>query len=72
MGYIKNYPGLGMNPKSDKHILPAGYTPVEQPYYKGDGVHSVQELQDLCKQFMEYCHQQAIIKQELIRELKSL
>lgn len=61
---------LGMNPRSDQEILPKQYTVVEQPYYKGDGVHNVKELQQLCNDFKEYCHQQAIIKQELIKEIK--
>ncbi len=67
MGYIRNFKGFGMNINSDKFILPAGYTPVPQPYYKGDGNHSVKELQKLCEDFTEYCHQQALIK-----EIKSL
>lgn len=72
MSHIKKFQGLGMNINSDKYILPAGYTPVEQPYYMGDGMHSVNEMQKLCKDFMEYCHQQAIIKNELIKEIQSL
>lgn len=72
MGYLKSFKDLGMNPVSDIHILPAGYKYVEQPFYIGDGNHSVHELQELCKQFTEYCHQQAIIKQELIKEIQSL
>lgn len=72
MGIIKKFQGLGMNINSDKFILPDGYMAIEQPYYKGDGTHSVSELQKLCKDFTEYCHQQAIIKNELIKEIKSL
>lgn len=71
MSYIKTFQGLGMNINSDKFILPDNYIPIEQPYYKGDGQHSVNELQELCNQFKEYCHQQAIIKNELIKEIKS-
>lgn len=72
MGNIQKFGGLGMNINSDKYILPDNYTPIEQPYYKGDGQLSVNDLQLLCKQFTEYCHQQAIIKQALIKEIKSL
>lgn len=72
MGHIKKFKGLGMNANSDKYILPNGYVPIEQPYYKGDGVHSVKELQELCNKFSEYCHQQSVIKQSLIREIQSL
>lgn len=42
---------------------------AKQPFYKGDGMHGVTELQDICKQFKEYCHQQALIKQELLLRL---
>ena len=67
---IKNFPMLGMNTVSDKYILPELYMVVKQPHYKGDGEHSIKELQDLCKWFTEYCHQQALIKQELIKTIK--
>lgn len=67
---LKNFQDLGMNTNSDKFLLPKHYTPVQEPYYKGEGEHSVKELQELCKQFKEYCHQQAIIKQKLIEEIK--
>lgn len=60
-----------MNVNSDKYLLPDHYTPIQEPFYKGDGEHSVGELQELCKQFKEYCHQQAIIKERLIREIKN-
>ena len=56
----------------DKHLLPEHYTPIAKPYYKGDGNHSVKELENLCNDFTEYCHQQAIIKNALIREIQSL
>ena len=72
MRNLKTFQGLGMNANSDKYILPDHYIPIEQPYYKGDGQHSVSELQKICKDFAEYCHQQAIIKNELIKEIKSL
>lgn len=68
---LKDFKDLGMNINSDRYILPEQYTPIEEPFYKGDGNHSVHSLQELCKQFKEYCHQQSIIKQTLIRELKS-
>lgn len=72
MGNIKKFQGLGMNINSDKYILPDDYTPIAQPHYKGGGQHSVFELEELCEDFAEYCHQQAIIKQELIKEIQSL
>lgn len=42
---------------------------AKQPLYQGDGMHGVTELQGICKQFEEYCHQQALIKQELLKRL---
>ena len=72
MSHLKQFQGLGMNINSDKFILPDHYIPIEKPYYKGDGNHSINELQELCNKFEEYCHQQAIIKNELIKEIKSL
>ena len=69
--YYKEYPNLGMNKDSDGYLLPIQYkTVVEQPFYKGDGEHSVKELQEICNQFKEYCHQQAIIKNNLIIAIK--
>lgn len=59
----------------DQMYLPIHYRGilVEQPFYSGDGNHSVSELEALCKQFQEYCHQQAVIKEgckRIIVELK--
>lgn len=71
MGLLKSFTGLGMNINSDKFILPDHYIPVEQPFYPGDGNLSLKQLEPLCKQFSEYCHQQAIIKSKLIEEIKS-
>jgi hypothetical protein len=51
--------------------LPKGYTVIEQPHFKGPGNHSVRELEELCKTFTEYCHQQQIIKQQLVNKLKN-
>ena len=38
---LKNFHDLGMNPNSDKFILPDHYIPVPEPVYKGDGQHSI-------------------------------
>lgn len=48
---------------SDDMYLPIHYKgiKVEQPYYTGDGNHSVVQLEALCRQFQEYCHQQSVI-----------
>lgn len=49
----------------DQMYLPIHYKSmlVEEPFYQGDGVHNVRELEAICRQFKEYCHQQAVIKQ---------
>jgi len=59
---------------SDEMYLPIHYKSmvVRPPYFKGKGVHSVKELEDICEQFTEYCHQQAIIKQNCIKHLVEL
>ena len=45
---------------------------VSEPFYRGDGEHSIKELQNICTQFKEYCHQQALVKQELISYINKL
>lgn len=62
---------LGMNEASDKAILPEHYAYQEEPAYLGDGNYSVNQLQTICKQFKERCHQQSIIKNELIKNYES-
>ena len=68
---LKNFNDLGMNINSDRFILPEQYQRVvPEPSYRGMGNHSVRELEAICEQFKEYCHQQAIIKQYLIEDIK--
>lgn len=67
---LKSFHDLGMNVNSDKFILPDHYMPVPEPVYRGDGQHSVTELQQIIRQYKEYCHQQALIKQALIKDIK--
>jgi hypothetical protein len=59
---------------SDDMYLPIHYKgiKVEQPFYKGDGQHSVNQLQSLCNQFSEYIHQQQIIKQNCMKHIVDL
>jgi hypothetical protein len=54
---------------SDDMWLPIHYKgiKVEQPYYSGDGNHSVAELEKICNQFKEYTHQQHIIKHNIMK-----
>lgn len=63
---------LGVNPKSDKMILPNHYEVINEPYYTGDGNHSVAQLEHLCNCYKEYCHQQGVIKQSFIEKIKEL
>ena len=55
----------------DLMYLPIQYHRIKakQPYFKGKGEHSVKELEDICEQFAEYCHQQAVIKQNAIKRV---
>ena len=59
---------------SDDMYLPIMYKGiiVQQPFYSGDGNHSVKELQEICNQFKEFCYQQAIIKQNVMKHLVEL
>ena len=59
---------------SDDMYLPIMYKGilVQQPFYSGDGNHSVHELQEICNQFKEFCHQQAIIKQNCMKHIVEL
>ena len=55
----------------DLMYLPIQYHRIQakQPYFKGKGEHSVKELEDICEQFSEYCHQQAVIKQNAMKRV---
>lgn len=59
---------------SDSMYLPIQYkdTLVELPHYNGKGNHSIASLEALCEQFKEYCHQQAIIKQNCMKHIVEL
>jgi hypothetical protein len=62
---------VGDEELADRVLLPKSYRKLEeQPYFKGKGEHSVMELEKICEQFSEYCHQQAIIKQNLKKMLQ--
>ena len=66
-----NMDKLGNSSGSDEMLLPQHYTRIDEPHYSGPGNHSVKSLQELCESYKEYCHQQAIIKQELIKLIKN-
>jgi hypothetical protein len=59
---------------SDDMYLPIHYKviKVEQPFYSGDGNHSVSQLETICRQFKEYCHQQSVIKQSCMKHIIEL
>ena len=59
---------------TDEMYLPIQYKGIiaKEPFYKGDGMHSVNELQELCKQFKEYTHQQQVIKQNCMQHIVDL
>ena len=62
---------IGMNDNFDKKLLPPHYTHQTRPYYTGDGNLSVNQLQELCNEFTEYIHKQAIFKRKLIEHINS-
>lgn len=59
---------------SDDMYLPIHYRgiKVQPPFYSGDGVYNVSELQDLCRQFTQYVHQQQLIKQNCQKVILNL
>lgn len=59
---------------SDEMYMPISHKGmvVSEPFYEGRGNHSVAQLEALCEQFKEYCHQQAIIKQNCMKHVVEL
>ena len=59
---------------SDEMYTPIHYKGmiVEKPFFEGKGNHSVAKLEEICEQFKEYCHQQAIIKQNCMKHIVEL
>lgn len=45
---------------------------VKQPFFEGKGNHSIMQLEAMCEQFKEYCHQQQIIKQNCMQHIVEL
>ena len=56
---------------TDLMYLPIQYHRIQAkpPVFKGKGNHSINDLEKLCKEYEEYCHQQAIIKQNVMKHL---
>lgn len=61
---------LGMNERSDVNLLPPHYTYQPEPYFKGKGMHNVLELEEFLIEYKEYGHQQGLIKQKLIGQIR--
>ena len=59
---------------SDEMYTPIHYKGMilKQPLFEGKGYHSVAQLEEICEQFKEYCHQQAIIKQNCMQHIVEL
>ena len=49
--------------KSD--LLPAWYKPMQEPYFKGNGIHSVSELESICTDYKELVHQLQLTQQSI-------
>jgi hypothetical protein len=59
---------------SDEMYTPIQYKGmiVKEPFFEGKGNHSVAQLEAMCEQFKEYCHQQAVIKQNCMKHIIEL
>jgi len=59
---------------TDDMYLPILYKgiKVKQPFYSGDGNYNVLQLEAICRQFQEYMHQQAVIKQNCMKHIVEL
>lgn len=60
--------------QSDEMYLPIQYKGIliEKPNFKGLGNHSILQLEELCLQYEEYCHQQQVIKQNCMQHIVEL
>lgn len=59
---------------SDDMYLPIQYKGIktEQPFYSGNGNHSVRELEQICREYQEYAYQQSIIKHNCMKHIIEL
>lgn len=59
---------------SDEMYTPIHYKGmiVKEPFFEGCGIHSVHQLEVICEQFKEYCHQQAVIKNNCMKHIIEL
>ena len=56
----------------ESELLPSHYVKAEEPFYTGDGNHSVLQLEKLCNQYKEYAHQLKIREQTLLQKLNAV
>jgi len=59
---------------SDEMYTPIHYKGmiVKEPFFEGKGNHSIAQLEEMCEQFKDYCHQQAVIKQNCMKHIVEL
>lgn len=59
---------------TDEMYLPIHYKGmiVKEPFFEGKGNHSVAQLEAICEQFQEYCHQQSVIKHNCMKHIVEL
>jgi len=59
---------------TDDMYTPISYkgVSVSPPLYKGNGEHSVRDLEKICNQYKEYVSQQQIIKQNCMKHIVEL
>jgi len=60
--------------KTDDMYLPIHYKGilVEEPSYLGNGVYNIIQLEKICNEFKEYCHQQNVIKHNAFKHIIEL
>ena len=59
---------------SDDMYLPIHYKGivVKEPHFEGEGNHSVAQLEEICRQYKEYAHQQNVIKTNCMKHIVEL
>ncbi len=59
---------------TDEMYLPIQYKGIiaKEPHFEGEGNHSVAQLEAICRQYKEYAHQQAVIKQKCMQHIVEL
>ena len=55
----------------NQDLLPDHYIEVDQPYYPGNGMCSVHQLEEICCRFMEHVHQLRVREQILLGKLNA-